>query len=139
MSRVTVTAVIENLQDVWCARRGLRSVDDVRRVTVQEALVDTGAVALSLPIHLIHELGLAPVAVRDTVTTAGRQKTRQYEPVQVSIDGRCCTVDVLEIPDQVPVLIGRSPLEFLDLVVDPSTGKLIGNPEHGGKQIIEHL
>jgi hypothetical protein len=35
------------------------------------------------------------------------------------------------------VLIGQVPLELLDFVVDPRGQKLIGNPEHGGEQMIE--
>ena len=46
-------------------------------------------------------------------------------------------VEVLEIADECPVLIGRIPLEALDLVVDPGGRRLIGNPEHGGEQIVE--
>jgi hypothetical protein len=35
------------------------------------------------------------------------------------------------------VLIGQLPLEGLDFVVDKAWGKLIGNPDHGGKQMID--
>jgi len=35
------------------------------------------------------------------------------------------------------VLIGQVPLEMLDFVVDPPGQKLIGNPDHGGKQMID--
>jgi hypothetical protein len=46
-------------------------------------------------------------------------------------------VDVLDLPDDVPVLIGQIPLEYLDFVVDPQTRRLIGNPAHGGEQMYE--
>jgi hypothetical protein len=46
-------------------------------------------------------------------------------------------MDVTEVPDQVPVLIGQIPLEYLDLVVDLRSQRLIGNPAHGGKQMFE--
>lgn len=36
-----------------------------------------------------------------------------------------------------PVLIGQLPLEGLDFIVDPKKQKLVGNPEHGGEQMIE--
>jgi hypothetical protein len=35
------------------------------------------------------------------------------------------------------VLIGQVPLEMLDFVVDPQSQRLIGNPEHGGEQMLE--
>jgi hypothetical protein len=57
--------------------------------------------------------------------------------VRLTIQGRHCPVDVLEVPDDVPVLIGQIPLENLDLVVDPRGGKLIGNPAHGGEHAFE--
>jgi hypothetical protein len=44
-----------------------------------------------------------------------------------------CTFD----PGECPVLIGQAPLALLDLVVDPSGGKLVGNPDHGGEQMID--
>jgi hypothetical protein len=60
-----------------------------------------------------------------------------YEAVRLTIHGRPCTVDVLEVPHNVPVLIGQVPLEMLDFVVDPRGGKLIGNPAHGGEHVFE--
>jgi hypothetical protein len=60
-----------------------------------------------------------------------------YEAVRLTIQGRSCTMDVLEAPDDVPVLIGQLPLEHLDLVVDLRNRCLIGNPAHGGEHIYE--
>ena len=53
------------------------------------------------------------------------------------MQNRDCIVEVAEIPDECPVLIGQIPLELLDFVVDPIGGKLIGNPDHGGEQMID--
>jgi hypothetical protein len=61
----------------------------------------------------------------------------EYDPVPLTIQGRDRPVDVLEVPDNVPVLVGQIPLDNLDLVVDPRGGKLIGNPEHGGEPMFE--
>ena len=46
-------------------------------------------------------------------------------------------MDVAELPDDCPALIGQVPLELLDFVVDAAGQKLIGNPAHGGEQMIE--
>jgi hypothetical protein len=43
----------------------------------------------------------------------------------------------MEVPEDCPVLIGQVPLELLDLVVDPAGQQLIGNPAHGGEQVLE--
>jgi hypothetical protein len=57
--------------------------------------------------------------------------------VRLTIQGRICTMDVMEIPDDTPVLIGQLPLEQLDFVVDMRSHSLIGNPAHGGKHMFE--
>ncbi len=46
-------------------------------------------------------------------------------------------MEAAEVPDECPVLIGQIPLEALDFLVDPIGQRLIGNPEHGGEQMIE--
>ncbi len=60
-----------------------------------------------------------------------------YEAVRLTIMGRSCKMDVLEVPDGVPALIGQIPLEYLDFVVDPQQQILIGNPAHGGEHTFE--
>jgi hypothetical protein len=35
--------------------------------------------------------------------------------------------------------MGQVPLELMDWVVDPGRQRLIGNPEHGGEEMIEAL
>jgi hypothetical protein len=42
-----------------------------------------------------------------------------------------------EIADGFSVVIGQVPLELMDWVVDPKGQRLIGNPEHGGVQMID--
>ncbi len=135
--RVLTEATIENLQDLWAAQQGLMAPDQVRRLTVTDALVDTGATALSLPTRLIQQLGLSKRYEKRVRTSAGQGTASVYEAVRLTIRDRDCTVDVLEVPDVVPVLIGQIPLEMLDYVVDSQARQLIGNPAHGGEQILE--
>jgi hypothetical protein len=54
-----------------------------------------------------------------------------------TIENRFCTVDAMEVPDDVPVLIGQIPLEMLDLVVDLQGRRLTGNPAHNFEHILE--
>jgi clan AA aspartic protease len=137
MGRVLVDATIENLEDAWEVDRHLRSPQDARRIVVREALVDTGATALSLPTRLIAQLGLKKRTEKRVRTSVGEARAAVYEPVRLTIQGRECTVDVTEVPDSVPVLIGQVPLEMLDLVVDCRSRQLVGNPAHDGEHIIE--
>ena len=71
------------------------------------------------------------------ITSSGESETAVYEVVRLTIHGRDCTVDVMEVPDSVPPLVGQVPLELLDFVVDPDGQRLIGNPAHGGEHIVE--
>ena len=60
-----------------------------------------------------------------------------YDAVRFTIQGRDGTVDVMEVPDDVPVLVGQIPLELCDFVVDPKSQRLIGNPAHNGEWVME--
>jgi predicted aspartyl protease len=102
-----------------------------------DALVDTGATTLALPLRLIQQLGLARRHTKRITSSRGLGDTNVYDAVRLTIQGRDCTVDVMEVPDEVPALIGQIPLEMLDLVVDLQSRRLIGNPAHGGEQILE--
>jgi predicted aspartyl protease len=137
MGRVITEATIENLEDLWAVRRGLLPPEQVRRVTVADALVDTGATMLSLPTRLIRQLGLTQTGRRRVNSSLGVGEADVYEAVRLTIEGRSCPLDVLEVPESVPMLIGQLPLERLDFVVDPQSRRLIGNPAHGGEYVIE--
>ena len=134
--RVTTEAKIENLRDLWDADRGEIQKESVRSVTVKDALVDTGTM-LSLPTSIIKQLGLTQTRSRRVKSSIGPGEVSMYDAVRLTIMDRECTIDVLEVPDTVPVLIGQIPLEMLDFVVDLRGRKLIGNPEHGGEQMFE--
>jgi predicted aspartyl protease len=118
MGRVVVEVLLENLEDLWAVRRGSCAADQVRRVVVADALVDTGATLLSLPTRAIHELGLQPVAKNRITSSAGIGEATLYDAVWLTVQGRSCGMDVLEVPDSVPVLIGQIPLEHLDFRID---------------------
>lgn len=135
--KVTVPAVIENIADVWQAENGEIRSDDVRRVEVQNALVDTGAMMLSMPKRLVAQLGLRPYRKRTVRTVGGIVEITLYSMARLTVQGRDFNCDVAEIPDDCPVLIGQIPLEGLDFVVDPIQQRLIGNPEHGGEHMID--
>jgi clan AA aspartic protease len=137
MGKVLVSAVIENLEDLFKAKEGKRADQEVRRVEVPDALVDTGAFGLLLPKRMINALGLEPLKTREAMTAAGPVELTTYRAVRLSVQGRDCILDVTEIRDDCPVLIGQLPLEMMDWVVDPKKQQLIGNPAHGGEHILE--
>ncbi len=137
MGRVTARIKVENLKDLLDVREGKLAPERVRSVTVDDALVDTGASMLSLPATLIQQLGLTPFSQRRVTTSDGIRNVNVYAVVRLTIQDRDCNLDVMEVPDGVPSLIGQIPLELLDFVVDPVNQRLIGNPEHGGVHTLE--
>jgi predicted aspartyl protease len=137
VGRVLTEATIESLRDLWDVQRGLNSTDEVRRIHVADALVDTGATMLSLPTRLIRQLGLNEQYKKRVLSSIGVGEATVYDAVRLTIQDRCCTMDVMEVPDNVPVLIGQLPLEQLDFVVDLRSRSLIGNPRHGGEHVFE--
>lgn len=137
MGRVTTPLTIENLQDLWDVERGLLTADKVRRVTVADALVDTGATMLSLPARLISQLGLKAMYTKNVIRSTGPGQANVFQSARLTIRDRYCHLDIMEVPDSVPVLVGQIPLEQLDFVVDPRSQSLIGNPAHGGEHVLE--
>jgi len=135
--RVTAQVTIESLEDVYNAARGRLFGDEVRRIVIEDALVDPNSTYLSLPRHMIAQLGLHKSGTRHVTSSTGGGEADMYSAVRLTIMDRSCTMDVMEVPDDVPVLIGQIPLEHLDLVIDMREHKLIGNPAHGGEHVYE--
>ena len=139
MGQVTVAAVIESLEDLYRVQRQDLTDMEVRRLSVPDALIDTGATTLSLPRRMIEALGLLPIRSRRAVTPTGVKDIATYGAVKLMIDNRDCVCDVTEAADECPVRIGQVPLDLMDFVVDPGQRRPIGNPAHGGEQIFELL
>jgi predicted aspartyl protease len=139
MGRVLTEVMIANLGDLFAASRGLLPPEQTRRITAPDALVDTGASTLGLPKRLLDQLGLKKTSERQVRSIAGQRTISLYEAVRLTILGRDMPVDPMEIPDDLPVLIGQLPLEALDLVIDMANHRLVVNPAHGGEQILDLL
>jgi predicted aspartyl protease len=137
MGKVLVRAKIENLVDLENRERGLLPADQVRSVEVTDALVDTGASTLLMPKRLISQLGLRHLRTRPGRGLEYSVPVSMSSVVRLTIEGRDCSLEVGEIDDKFPVLIGRIPLAMMDWVVDPQGQRLIGNPAHGGEQVID--
>ncbi len=133
MGKVVVTALIENLEDLFFLEKGLLPEDKVRRLEIHDAIVETGATTLLLPKWMIAALGLKPLRTRHSRGLGGDFLQHMHGTVRLTIQGRECPLEVGEIGDEFPVLIGQIPLEALDWVVDTKNRKLIGNPDHHGE------
>ena len=136
--RHTTEIKLANLSDLFLVQAGAMKPEDVRRFTVEDALVDTGATRLCLPISLIEHLGLTPVGMRTARTAAGIVERTVYSEVEYTLLERSGTIRVTDLPEGSPILIGHMVLEDLDLCVDMKRG-LIYNPAHGDDWIEEQL
>lgn len=136
--RHTTQIKLANLEDLHAVSLGVRAPEDVRRVTVDDALVDTGATRLCLPTSLIEHLGLTPVGKRISRIAAGIVERTVYSEVEYTLLERSGTIRVTDLPEGSPILVGHIVLEELDLCVDMKRG-LIYNPAHGDDWIEEQL
>ena len=127
-----------NLSDLFLVQVGAMDPEDVRRLTVDDALVDTGATGLCLPMSLIERLGLTPIEMRTARTAAGIVERTVYSEVEYTMLDRTYSIRVTNPPEGSPVLVGHMLLEQLDLCVDMKKG-LIYNPAHGDDWIEEQL
>jgi len=132
--RHTTKIKLANLADVVLANRGFINPKDVRRVIVEEALVDTGATRLSLPKLLIEQLGLTPFGNAKARTANGIVERTIYSEIRFTILEREGTLPGTDLPAQAPVLVGHMVLEQLDICLDIRKG-LIYNPDHDSEWI----
>jgi predicted aspartyl protease len=133
MGKVVVSAKIENLDDLFGVQKGTLQNDQVRRIEVPDALIDTGATGLLIPKRFIVQLGLLPFRTRSSKTVGGDTMLNTFMAVRLTVQERECHCDVTEISDDLPILIGQVPLELMDWLVDPKGQRLIGNPAHLGQ------
>ncbi|MHC1611326.1 MAG: retroviral-like aspartic protease family protein [Candidatus Methanospirareceae archaeon] len=103
-----------------------------------EAVIDTGATMSVLPVDLIQKLGLErldEVSVRHADNSVKRKEV--YGSIILEIAGRKAVFDVLAEDEGAQPLIGQIVLERLDLVIEPSTRKVIPNPRSPETPMIE--
>ena len=134
----TTPIELVNLEDLNLANAGFINPKNVRRVTVQDALIDTGATRLSLPKPLIEELGLTPVGTTRVRTANGIVDRIIYSSVEFTVLNRKEAIRVTDLPAGMPVLVGHMILEMLDLCLDIRKG-LIYNPDHDNEWIEDQL
>ena len=118
MGKVLVTLTIINRADQSAAARGFISPDQIRSITLNNVLVDTGATTLCLPSEAIAQLGLELLKEVDVATATGLSKARIFQDAKISLCGREGTFECLELPGGRDALIGVIPLEALGLEPD---------------------
>jgi clan AA aspartic protease len=135
LGEVRVKVNLTNAGDEVLVRRGLLTADKIRRCEAN-ALVDSGAVRSVLPRHVVQHLGLAIVgSTRATYANDAGEDVDIAEVVGIVINGRRTTEETLVLGSE--VLIGQTVLESLDLWVDCTNHRVVGNPAHPDQPVIK--
>ena len=131
MGQVTATITVTNHIDQILLERGFISENDVRSITLENVLVDTGATLLSLPTAIAEKFGL-PVSGETEVKTAnGITPTRIFREANLEINGRRSTFDCPELTEIDIPLLGVLPLEALGIEPDLQNQRLRMLPMKG--------
>ncbi len=96
--------------------------------TTIECLKVVFSMMLCIPEHVAFQLELEENRKREVTTADGsRHKVSYVGPIEVIFENRNCFVGSLVMGDE--VLLGAVPMEDMDLIISPSHGKLVVNPE----------
>lgn len=102
-----------------------------------EALVDSGAAELALPVELIERLRLDHLGeVRVYTADGGEHDHRVFGIAEVEVLGRVCQVRVIELPHGAEPLLGAIPLEEMDWHISPVEQRLVPNPRSPEKPLL---
>src|SRR5688572_20273838 len=135
IGEVRVKVKLTNAVDEVVVRRGLLAVDKIRSYEAN-ALVDTGAVRSVLPREVVQQLGLAAVRkARATYANDLSEDVDISEIVGIELLGRRTTEETLIVGSE--VLIGQTVLESLDLQIDCTNNRVVGNPAHPDQPVIK--
>ena len=138
MGKILQKATLLNAAQSLAAENGWYDKALIAQTDV-EFLVDTGAAMVCLPIRIINKLDLKRSGERKAQTANGEVTRGIYSPVSLSILGREAIMEVMEVPNDTPPLLGYLALETLDLYPNPKLQILEGNPARDGKMVIDLL
>ncbi len=134
MGEIRTKVKLTNAVDQALVSMGKLTSSEVRHLEV-EAIVDTGAVASVIPIHIVEQLGLIIRGHRVAKYADGRNDTVGVtSPVLFDILNRDTIEEALVLGDE--VLIGQTVLEKLDLLADCTGQRLIPNPARPNQPVL---
>ncbi|MDJ1178442.1 aspartyl protease family protein [Roseofilum sp. BLCC_M91] len=118
MGKVFTNLTVTNRADEILAEAGVITEDQIRSITLENVLVDTGATTLCLPEEAIAKLGLKLLREVDVATAMGIGKASIYRDATLFIGDRQGTFECLALPGGRDPLLGVIPLELLGLEID---------------------
>ncbi|MCD5391138.1 aspartyl protease family protein [candidate division NPL-UPA2 bacterium] len=129
MGEIKIKIELENYGDRYLFLQKKIEEDKIRQYKT-EALVDTGAVMLSLPQDIVEKLGLVEDG-KVIVTYADERKEERplAKGVSIKIGNRSMVTDCVIGPPAGEALVGQIILEELDLIPDCQKQTLSPRPE----------
>lgn len=135
MGEVRVKIKLTNQFDEVSVRKKKLAQSKVRSLEI-DGVVDTGAVALALPSHVVEQLGLTRLGKQMAQYADGRlAEVDVTEAVTIEIMGRRTSEEALVLGDE--ILIGQTILEKTDLWVDCRGRRLFPNPAHPNQPVMK--
>ena len=135
MAKIIQKVKLTNSFYLFAAEKGWIKKKDIKSLVIN-MWVDSGAAMVCLPSRMISELGLEKKSEKQIATTSGYVLSSLYSPVTISILDREIELNIMEIPDGVPPLLGSIALEAMNLVVNPRKQIVESNPQQNGKYFI---
>ena len=124
MGKIYTSITIINRADQILAQRNIINPEEIRSVTLDNVLVDTGATHLCLTPEIISRLGLELLKEVEIATATGVGKARIFRDATLCLLGRESTFDCIELPGGQDCLLGVIPLESLGLEPDLQNKRL---------------
>jgi clan AA aspartic protease len=130
MGLVYAEITLVNGGDQYMNKKNLIADSEVRKIKVK-MLVDSGAYMLAINEETMHQLGLVSEEERSAQMADGSIVTFPVVgPINVYFENRKATCSAMVLPGSTEMLLGAIPMEEMDVLIHPTTNRLIVNPAH---------
>ena len=128
MGSIYANIMLRNANEMGLVNKNLLKESEVKSVTVN-ALCDSGAFMLALPEHVVAQLDLSTVEVREFKMADGSSvKLPIVGPVWIKFKNRQTVCLAVATKDN-EVLLGAIPMEDMDVVLDLKNQVMDINPD----------
>ncbi len=124
MGKIHTKLVIINHYDEFRVTEGLIKPEEIRKIEIDDVLIDTGATTLALPTKYIEQLGCKMLKKVAVSTATGISDRKIYGDVKVKLLERETVCECIELPNDAMPLLGVIPLESMGVELDLQRQKL---------------
>jgi len=124
MGKIHTKILVINHFDEFKVKSGLIKQEEIRKLEIDDVLIDTGATTLALPAKYLKQLGCEVLKTVAVSTATGISERRIYGDVKVKLLERETVCECIELPDEAMPLLGVIPLEAMGVELNLQTQKL---------------